>query len=317
MPEPVPLLGLGSTDRMAPIAVGDQRQIVHKHVSTKDDDLCAYVCGWGAAFVNIVCTFPMNKVMFRQMLHGVQTNHAFDQLRREGIRHLYRGCLPPLVQKTISVSIMFGTFSGYSRFVQNHFPEASDLTVKFFAGIMAGSTEAILTPLERVQALLQDKEHHHRFRNTIHTFRCLRPYGVTEYYRGLLPILLRNGPSTFLFFTLRDGLGGRVPVDRTIFWQRTLSDFVSGALVGAFVSTLFYPVNVIKTIIQVQYGPPYPSMVTVFKDTLAERKSLRKMFYGVHLNYTRALVSWGIINASYEFFRTQYMLHVSSSRGSW
>ncbi len=24
------------------------------------------------------------------------------------------------------------------------------------------------------------------------------------------------------------------------------------------------------------------------------------MFYGVHVNYTRALISWGIINASYE-----------------
>uniref|UniRef100_A0A0K8RFF3 Putative carrier protein n=1 Tax=Ixodes ricinus TaxID=34613 RepID=A0A0K8RFF3_IXORI len=302
---------------MASVALGDKRPpSTVKSTSTPDDDMRAYVCGWGAAFVNIICTFPMNKVMFRQMLHGVQTNHAFEQLRREGFRHLYRGCLPPLVQKTISVSIMFGTFSGYSRFITHHFPESSDLTVKLFAGLMAGSTEALLTPLERVQALLQDKEHHHRFRNTLHAFKFLSPYGITEYYRGLVPILLRNGPSTFLFFTLRDELGHRVPVDKDIFWQRTLSDFVSGALIGAFVSTLFYPVNVIKTIMQVQYGPPHPGMAAVFRDTYAERKSLRKMFYGVHLNYTRALVSWGIINASYEFFTTQYMKHVSGSRSS-
>ncbi|KAH7936644.1 hypothetical protein HPB49_001897 [Dermacentor silvarum] len=287
------------------------------HVTTPDDDMCAFVCGWGAAFVNIICTFPMNKVMFRQMLHGVRTNHALDQLRSEGFRHLYRGCLPPLVQKTISVSIMFGTFSGYSRFTIHHFPEANDLTVKFLAGLMAGSTEAILTPLERVQALLQDKEHHHRFKNTVDAFKFLSPYGIREYYRGLVPILLRNGPSTFMFFTLRDEMGRLVPMDKKILWQRTLCDFLSGAMVGAFVSTIFYPINVIKTIIQVQYGPPRPSMLTVFKETYAERKSLRKMFYGVHLNYTRALVSWGIINATYEFLRTQYMHYVRSSHGSW
>lgn len=301
--------------RMASVALRNPSP--HKSVTTTDDDLCAFVCGWSAAFVNIVCTFPMNKVMFRQMLHGVRSNHALDQLRSEGFRHLYRGCLPPLVQKTISVSIMFGTFSGYSRFIVHHFPDASDLTVKFLAGLMAGSTEAVLTPLERVQALLQDKDHHHRFRNTAEAFKFLSPYGFREYYRGLTPILLRNGPSTFMFFTFRDEVMSRVPLDKSILWEQTLSDFISGALVGAFVSTMFYPINVIKTIMQVQYGPPYPSMFTVCRETYAERKTLRKMFYGVHLNYTRALVSWGIINAAYEFFRTQYMKHVSSPRGSW
>lgn len=277
----------------------------------KRDDLCAYVCGWGAAFVNIVVTFPMNKVMFRQMLHGVHTNHALEQLRREGFRHLYRGCLPPLVQKTISVSIMFGTFTGYSAFIHTHFPEATEISVKFFAGLMAGTTEAILTPLERIQALLQDHEHHLKFKNTAEAVRYLRPYGLAEYYRGLVPILMRNGPSTFLFFTLRDEVNAVLPMNRSVLWQATFSDFISGALVGAFVSTVFYPVNVIKTIMQVQYGPPRPSMMTVMKDTYAERRSLRKMFYGVHLNYTRALVSWGIINATYEFLTKQYQKYVN------
>lgn len=278
----------------------------------ESSDTCAYVCGWGAAFVNIIVTFPMNKVMFRQMLHGVQTNRALAQLRREGLRHLYRGCLPPLVQKTISVSVMFGTFHGYSRFIHGHFPDANQLAIKFFAGLMAGTTEAILTPLERIQSLLQDHEHHHKFKNTAEAMRYLRPYGLREYYRGLLPILARNGPSTFLFFTLRDEVSGMLPTDRSVLWEATLSDFVSGALVGALVSTVFYPVNVIKTIMQVQYGPPRPSILTIIRETYAERKTLRKMFYGVHLNYTRALVSWGIINATYEFLTKQYQKYFES-----
>jgi hypothetical protein len=28
----------------------------------------AFVCGWGAAFINITVTFPINKVMFRQVI---------------------------------------------------------------------------------------------------------------------------------------------------------------------------------------------------------------------------------------------------------
>lgn len=31
-----------------------------------------FVCGWGAAFINITVTFPINKVMFRQVLTTCQ-----------------------------------------------------------------------------------------------------------------------------------------------------------------------------------------------------------------------------------------------------
>lgn len=39
---------------------------------TKEQNLGAldgreFVCGWGAAVINITCTFPMNKIMFRQV----------------------------------------------------------------------------------------------------------------------------------------------------------------------------------------------------------------------------------------------------------
>ncbi|XP_064475928.1 mitochondrial nicotinamide adenine dinucleotide transporter SLC25A51-like isoform X2 [Ornithodoros turicata] len=278
------------------------------------DDLGAFVCGWGAAFVNIIVTFPMTKLMFRQMLHGVPTKGALDQLRHEGLSTLYRGCLPPLFQKTISVSIMFGTFHSFSNSIRENFPGASKVSVTFFAGMMAGSTEALLAPLERVQALLQDRQHHHRFKNTAAVVTFLRPYGLREYYRGLVPILLRNGPSTFLFFTLRDQVKGVLPLNHSELWQAIVSDFVSGAVVGALVSTMAYPLNVVKTIMQVQYGPPRPSFWSVLKKTRAERKTLRKMLYGVHINYTRALMSWGIINACYELFTAEYGKHFGAER---
>lgn len=31
------------------------------------EDSREFVCGWGAAFINITVTFPMNKLMFRQV----------------------------------------------------------------------------------------------------------------------------------------------------------------------------------------------------------------------------------------------------------
>lgn len=54
--------------------------------------------------------------------------------------------------------------------------------------------------------LLASNKYHDRFRNTKHAFEELRQYGVKEYYRGVSTVVLRNGPSSVLFFGLRDPL---------------------------------------------------------------------------------------------------------------
>lgn len=61
--------------------------------------------------------------------------------------------------------------------------------------------------------------------------------------------MLRNGPSNIIFFGCRDPLRSALPesMERLGF----LADFVSGACLGAFISTIFYPINTTKTHMQV------------------------------------------------------------------
>lgn len=262
-----------------------------------------FVCGWGAAFINITVTFPINKVMFRQMLYGMHTKNAYIQLKAEGFHFLYRGILPPLCQKTISVSIMFGMYNHYQQVLNSMVPQWNTHLKNSTAAAAAGLTEAVLAPFERVQMLLQDNHFNQRFRNTAHAFAELRQYGFREYYRGLTPILLRNSVSNALFFTLREEISHRMP-SQDHWTGKLISDFCCGAMVGAFISTVFYPVNVVKSHMQCTVGGPFNSLWKASRIVYEEReRSLRKMFFGVHINYTRALISWGIINASYEMLR--------------
>ncbi|XP_066972383.1 mitochondrial nicotinamide adenine dinucleotide transporter SLC25A51 [Macrobrachium rosenbergii] len=265
------------------------------------EDAREFVCGWGAAFINITVTFPMNKLMFRQMLHGISTSQAVKQLKKEGMKNLYRGILPPLCQKTVSTSIMFGMFDQYSRLLKYYHPQISDGATLAIAATLAGCTEAILCPFERIQTVLQDKKFHGKYRNSLHCARELRKFGLAEYYRGLFSILLRNGPSNILFFGLRTEIKEQIPTPDDAWWAHILTDFVSGAFLGAFISTVMYPVNVIKAHQQTQVGGPFISMRETFYDVYRSRGSrLSRLFSGAHVNYSRALVSWGIINASYE-----------------
>lgn len=129
-----------------------------------------FACGCGSAFVNICVTYPIYKLIFRQMLHGVPVSSAMLQLRHEGLGFLYRGMLPPLAQKTISLSIMFGVFDGTRRYLVEDY-RFNDYGAKVIAGVVAGSAESILLPFERVQTLLADSKFHRYFSNTPNAFR--------------------------------------------------------------------------------------------------------------------------------------------------
>lgn len=259
-----------------------------------------FACGWGAAFVNIGVTYPIYKMIFRQMLHGVHLNQAFGQLRSEGITYLYRGIFPPLAQKTISLSLMFGVYDGTRRPLVDYCG-MNQYWAKTIAGISAGTVEAILMPFERVQTLLADATHHKKYKNTHHAFRLiLLEHGFKELYRGLIPILWRNGPSNAMFFILREEAAMRLPKRATVVTQRT-QEFIAGACIGAFISSVFYPINVLKVTMQSRIGGPYESMWLALRQVYNERdRKFRNVYKGVSMNCTRAFFSWGIMNSAYE-----------------
>ncbi|KAI4904901.1 hypothetical protein NFI96_009963 [Prochilodus magdalenae] len=262
-----------------------------------------YVCGSLAAFTNIIITFPIQKVLFRQQLHGVRVTEAVRQLQHEGLRNLYRGLLPPLLQKTTTVAIMFGLYEDFSRLLlrQARAKGAPELLTRSVAAALAGTAEAALTPFERVQTLLQDHRHNGRFHNTAHAFRTLlRDHGVKECYRGLVPVLLRNGPSNVLFFGLRGPIKQRLPEAHTR-TSHMLNDFVCGGLLGAALGIMFYPLNVVKSRAQAQVGGEFVPCLRVLATVWRERGgSVALLFRGATLNYHRSLLSWGIINSTYE-----------------
>uniref|UniRef100_H2Y6C1 Solute carrier family 25 member 51 n=1 Tax=Ciona savignyi TaxID=51511 RepID=H2Y6C1_CIOSA len=238
-----------------------------------------FACGAGSSLINVVLTFPINKIMFRQQLYGFRSHKAFAQLWREGILNLYRGLFPPLVQKSTSVAIMFGLF--------NHFHH----------------NLATLVPFERIQTLLLDPKHHNTFKNSYHAFSSLYVnYSMKEYFRGTTAVLLRNGPSSVIFFTLRHPIKNHLPESEANSIQNSINDFISGAMIGALCSTVFYPVNVVKARMQSKLGGEFSSFQKTFKVVFRERNyKLRKLYRGMHINFARSLLSWGIINASYEF----------------
>ncbi|XP_076621544.1 mitochondrial nicotinamide adenine dinucleotide transporter SLC25A51 [Colletes latitarsis] len=268
-------------------------------LTLKNNDFKEFVCGWGAAVINVSVTFPINKIIFRQILEGVPAKLALQQISKEGVQLLYRGILPPLCQKTLSLSIMFSVYEGCKE--RLYMLTNNDILIRILAAHFAGTAEAILMPLERVQTLLQDWRYHDKFKNTSHAFTyLLKNYGIPECYRGLVPIICRNSSSNLMFFVLREQSKQLIGQNDSL-----LTSFVNGALIGGFTSTLFYPMNVIKIHMQSKIGGNFEKFMTVTREVYVSRnRSIMSFYKGVHLNYIRSFISWGVINASYDFLKT-------------
>jgi hypothetical protein len=123
-------------------------------------------------------------------------------------------------------------------------------------------------------------------------------------------IVFRNGTSNVIFFTLREPLrefifntGKHTVKDKSshVSILKFTADFISGAILGASISTLFFPVNVVKHRLQSKLGTPFQSPLSVLRIVWRERnRSLRELYRGVHMNFTRSLLAWGITNSVYE-----------------
>lgn len=61
---------------------------------------------------------------------------AVQELRHEGFVFLYRGILPPLAQRTVSLSLMFGLYDGTKRPLVNN--GVNEYLAKVIAGMTAG-----------------------------------------------------------------------------------------------------------------------------------------------------------------------------------
>lgn len=125
-------------------------------------------------------------------------------------------------------------------------------------------------------------------------------HGLRELYRGLSAICVRNGLSNIIFFTVRQPLKATFP-DTNSKIKNTLYDFLSGGILGAFISTLFYPLNVIKSHMQARVGGDFLGIYRTFRLVFESRdRNINMLFKGIGINFTRAILSWGIINSSYE-----------------
>lgn len=260
-----------------------------------------FICGFGSSVVSSLTLYPVNKLIIRQIMEGATLEQSLCKLRIEGPMYLYRGVLPPLLQKAISISTMFGTYNTALIPLRNL--EMDKRLKSICASYVSGSLEALFMPFDRIQVLLINSRYHDHFKNTFHTFiEVQKQYGFREYYRGFVIIWFRNTLSNCCFFLLKNELQAS---PQTYILTEHIKNFCFGGFLGAIMSTLFYPLKVMKVVVHKQLGGPFLSVFQVIPIIYRRGNNGIKNFYtGVVINGIRSLFSWGITNMVYESLRT-------------
>jgi hypothetical protein len=285
-----------------------------------------FVYGAFAAFCNITVTFPMNKLISRQMYEGLTAREALRSMRADQAKYgallgIFRGVAPPLMQRTVASGVMYGTYDFFFAQLQllalgvegdgrlaTDVPNAGVWHLKIGAAMLSGCVEALLTPFERVQTILQHRAYTEVFSNTWDVTRAMRRHGVREFYRGFTAVCARNAPANALFFTLRDPARDLLPATPPALWWGApggaswlfVRDFVSGAGLGALISTAVYPITTLKNVMQLDLGSYHKSMGEALEQVRRDRAGLSGLYKGAGANAARALISWGITNSAYE-----------------
>ncbi|VDL95880.1 unnamed protein product [Schistocephalus solidus] len=265
-----------------------------------------FVCGGAASLINVVLVFPLHKTVFFQQLDGITWTSSFRRLQKEGFHRLYRGVLPPLLQRVASSSVMFGFQSQAEKFLFCN-PKTTLLplpTITMLSALLAGCLETILTPFERVQTLLQTPKYAHTYKNTSHALSVLlKCHGLRELYRGFTPILLRNCTGDVFYFCGKSWLNDKIHPNELPFCKRRLVDFLIGGLLGSTIGALIFPLSVLKSRMQSTVGTEFTSIRRTVAILVNEGGSIRisRLYSGLPANFARALLSWGIITMTYEW----------------
>ncbi|XP_051878163.1 solute carrier family 25 member 53-like [Pristis pectinata] len=263
-------------------------------------------CGIGAtsSCLATVLTFPIHKTIFRQQIHGFIIRKAFAQLCQEGLLRFYRGILPPLLAKTIQGTLLFGT---YDSIIGIMMPKNINLYHRSIAGSLSGAMEAlVLTPFERVQNILQDHRKDAKLPSIQSILKLFNSYRFKDklqlgYYQGFIPILLRNGIGSALYFSFKDPIKN-VLLDKDI--PNGISAFVSGSLNGMIVCFILYPLSAVIANMQSQIGDEKINLWKFIKNFWASRaQSFSYVYRGSSLIMLRSCITWGLTTVIHDLLK--------------
>lgn len=268
------------------------------------------VAGGFAGAVGIMATQPLDTIRIRlqstscalgrvQPYAGI-ADCAKSMLQHEGIRGLWKGYASPTFTVGGMNAVQFLTFEAVLRYLRDPTkdPNEQDLRRIFLAGCVAGTHCAMINgPTELVKCLAQTNlTNKGTLMEEVHIARQLVRehglFGARGPWRGLMTTILRDTPSTGLYFLVYESITRKLG-------KSNASSFVAGGCAGASAWACVYPIDVIKTRWTTAAVGVYSSPLHCLRTTM-QQGGWRAFLSGFGATMARAWPQHAVVFCTYE-----------------
>ncbi|KAJ6577146.1 mitochondrial tricarboxylate transporter [Mycena capillaripes] len=274
----------------------------------KEKPLHSIIAGATAGAVEAFATYPTEFVKTRSQFGGKRESPIAiikDTLKNKGVLGFYSGCTALVVGNSAKAGVRFVSYDHFKHLLADSEGKVS-APRSLLAGLGAGMTEAIfaVTPSETIKTKLIDdaKRPNPQYRGLIHgTASIVRQEGIRGIYRGLFPVMMRQGANSAVRFTtystLKQFVQGAARPGQTL--PSTIT-FGIGAIAGLVTVYTTMPLDVIKTRMQslearAQYRNSFHCAYRIFTE-----EGILRFWTGTTPRLMRLVMAGGIVFTVYE-----------------
>eukprot|EP01129_Flabellula_baltica_P002517 TRINITY_DN1232_c0_g1_i3.p1 TRINITY_DN1232_c0_g1~~TRINITY_DN1232_c0_g1_i3.p1 ORF type:complete len:213 (-),score=22.00 TRINITY_DN1232_c0_g1_i3:122-760(-) len=162
-------------------------------------------------------------------------------------------------------------------------------------GLLTGFAESFITgPIELVKTEMQVSFFKRKSTKEVVSY-LFRNYGIKSFYRGFVPTLLRNTPGDAVYFGTYEFL--KWPLKEYLgYYPGTM---LAGGLSGLCFWTTMYPLDVIKSRMQLDQTKRYTSVLSTFRSIL-KNEGWKALWNGYPVVAVRTLLISGTGFLTYE-----------------
>ncbi|XP_056899310.1 solute carrier family 25 member 53-like [Takifugu flavidus] len=246
--------------------------------------------------------FPVYKTINRQQIHNSTIRQAVAQLKMEGLPKLYRGVVPPLLQRTLNSTLLFGLHETFlQKLTLSSRAAFPSHTMSALAGLATGVVEAVVfTPIERVQNLLQNSQNYMKLPTLRRILFELNNQNLASgYYRAFVPMMVRNTLGSALYFGMKGPIYDAVQAQGL---HPVVASFTSGTLASCPSTFLVYPISTLVANMQKRLEGEGSGVRACWRVLWEGRqRSVLQLYRGGSLVVLRSCISWGVTTALYDW----------------
>ncbi|KAF9442819.1 mitochondrial tricarboxylate transporter [Macrolepiota fuliginosa MF-IS2] len=277
-------------------------------VFKKEKPAHSLIAGATAGAVEAFVTYPTEFVKTRSQFGGKKEGPISiikDTLKKHGVTGLYSGCSALVIGNAAKAGVRFVSYDYFKHQLADSQGKVS-APRSLLAGLGAGMTEAVfaVTPSETIKTKLIDdaKRPNPQYRGLVHgTVSIVKQEGIFGIYRGLFPVMMRQGANSAVRFTtystLKQFVQGTARPGQPL---PSAITFGIGAIAGLVTVYTTMPLDVIKTRMQslearAQYRNSFHCAYRIFTE-----EGIFRFWTGTTPRLARLVMSGGIVFTIYE-----------------